>query len=54
IIEPLAKQARAVLDALGYRNIHYRIGDGFHGWPEASPFDAILVTAAINEPPPEL
>jgi protein-L-isoaspartate(D-aspartate) O-methyltransferase len=46
IVEPLARQAEAVLGQLGYRNVHLRVGDGYQGWPEAAPFDAVLVTAA--------
>jgi protein-L-isoaspartate(D-aspartate) O-methyltransferase len=54
IVEPLGRQAEAVLRRLGYTNIHVRIGDGFAGWPEAGPFDAIIVTAAADETPPPL
>lgn len=53
IVEPLAKQAANLLRKLGYSNIHCRAGDGYAGWPEAAPFDAIMVTAAppvIPEP----
>ncbi len=53
IVEPLAKQASAVLQAEGYDNIFCRYGDGYQGWPEKAPFDAIIVTAApprIPEP----
>jgi len=46
IVEPLAERARRTLARLGYRNVHTRVGDGYAGWPEAAPFDAILVTAA--------
>jgi protein-L-isoaspartate(D-aspartate) O-methyltransferase len=46
ILEPLAKEAERTLDRLGYRNVHVRHGDGYRGWPEAAPFDAIVVTAA--------
>src|SRR5204863_321831 len=41
----LSLRARSLLDGLGRTNIHYRIGDGSLGWPEAAPFDRILVTA---------
>jgi protein-L-isoaspartate(D-aspartate) O-methyltransferase len=50
IVEPLAREAAARLAALGYRNVTVRAGDGYRGWPERAPFDAILVTAA----PPEI
>ena len=46
LMEPLARRARATLDRLGYGRIVTRIGDGYQGWPERAPFDAILVTAA--------
>ncbi len=46
IVEPLAKTAAATLKRLGYDSIHLRTGDGYLGWPEAAPFDAIIVTAA--------
>ncbi len=47
IVEPLAKRARSDLERLGYGGrIQFRIGDGYAGWPEAAPFDAIIVTAA--------
>lgn len=54
IIRALGEQAAELLGQLGYRNIHFRIGDGYHGWPEAAPFDAILVTAAATETPEAL
>ena len=54
IIEPLAEQARAVLEATGYgEQVEVRTGDGYAGWPEHAPFDAVIVTAAppvIPEP----
>ncbi len=46
IVEPLARQGKAMLARLGYRNVHLRVGDGYQGWPEAAPFDAVLVAAA--------
>ncbi len=46
IIEPLAQRAEADLKRLGCTNIHVRAGDGCQGWPEAAPFDAIIVTCA--------
>jgi protein-L-isoaspartate(D-aspartate) O-methyltransferase len=42
----LQEQARALLEELGCHNIQYRVGDGSLGWPEAAPFDGIIVTAA--------
>ena len=46
IIPTLGERAKALLSKLGYKNIHVRIGDGYKGWPEAQPFDCIIVTAA--------
>ena len=43
-----------ILEMLGYDNIHSRHGDGYFGWPEAAPFDAIMITAAIDHIPPPL
>ncbi|HEU0233532.1 MAG TPA: protein-L-isoaspartate(D-aspartate) O-methyltransferase [Gallionella sp.] len=54
IIEPLGKEAGERLKALGYRNVQTRVGDGYYGWPEAAPFDAIMVTAATSHVPPPL
>lgn len=54
IVEPLARQAESRLRALGYRNIDVRAGDGYRGWPEHAPFDAIVVTAAGPIIPPAL
>jgi protein-L-isoaspartate(D-aspartate) O-methyltransferase len=54
ILEPLALRARQVLADLGYRNIETRVGDGYAGWPEAAPFDGIVVTAAPDHVPPAL
>lgn len=47
----LGEAASARLDELGYHNVHVRVGDGHSGWPEAAPFDGILVTAAADEVP---
>jgi protein-L-isoaspartate(D-aspartate) O-methyltransferase len=46
IVEPLARRAAATLERLGYRSVRVRAGDGYRGWPEEAPFDAVLVTAA--------
>jgi protein-L-isoaspartate(D-aspartate) O-methyltransferase len=54
IIEPLAGRAQAELTRLGYGNIHFRRGDGSEGWPEAAPFDAIMVTCSPPEVPAAL
>jgi S-adenosylmethionine synthetase len=54
IVEPLATTAAATLGALGYRNVSVRAGDGYQGWPEAAPFDAIIVTAGATDIPPPL
>ncbi len=50
----LARAARALLTELGYAQVKVRTGDGYRGWPEAAPFDAILVTAAAPAVPPAL
>ena len=50
----LARAARALLKELGYARVQVRTGDGYQGWPEAAPFDAILVTAAAPKVPPAL
>ena len=54
IVEPLALRARADLLRLGYTNIQARSGDGHLGWPEAAPFDAIIVTCAPESVPAPL
>jgi len=54
IIEPLGLEARLLLEDLGYDNVTVKIGDGYHGWPEHAPFDAILVTAAAEHIPEQL
>ena len=54
IVEPLGIAAKKTLNRLGYKNIFTRIGDGYHGWPDKAPFDAIMVTAAVKEIPPAL
>ena len=54
IIEPLARQAEARLRELGYARVRTRIGDGYYGWEDCGPFDAIIVTAAASHVPPPL
>ena len=54
IIPSLGEEARKRLEGLGYGNIEVRIGDGYQGWPEKAPFDAIVVTAAAPRVPPAL
>ena len=54
IIPELAEGAQQRLEELGYRAVHCRQGDGYHGWPEQAPFDAILVAAAPLRPPQPL
>lgn len=54
IVEPLAAMARQTLSRLGYGNVRVRHGDGFRGWPEQAPFDAIIVTCAPDRIPPAL
>jgi protein-L-isoaspartate(D-aspartate) O-methyltransferase len=54
IVAPLADQARQVLAELGYNNIEVRQGDGYQGWKEQAPFDAVMVTAAPDHVPQPL
>jgi protein-L-isoaspartate(D-aspartate) O-methyltransferase len=54
IIEPLAKTAETTLERLGYKNVHVKIGDGYKGWPEHAPFDAVIVTCAPDHVPQPL
>lgn len=54
IIEPLGRTADERLKRLGYRQVQVRLGDGYYGWPEEAPFDAIIVTAAASHIPPPL
>ena len=54
IVGPLVEMARQTLGRLGYKNAHVLQGDGYRGWPEHAPFDAIIVTCAPDKIPPEL
>jgi len=54
IVTPLAEESRERLKRLGYDNVQVRAGDGYQGWPEAAPFDAIIVTAAAPRIPEPL
>ena len=54
IVPELAERARSVLGSLGYKNIRFRTGDGYQGWPESAPFDGIIVTAAPDHIPQPL
>jgi len=54
IVEALAKNAEATLGRLGYKNVHVKAGDGYKGWPEHAPFDAVIVTCAPDHVPQPL
>lgn len=54
IVPDLAERARRTLSELGITRVQVRTGDGYHGWPEDAPFDAIIVTAAAEAIPPPL
>jgi protein-L-isoaspartate(D-aspartate) O-methyltransferase len=54
IVEALAKSAETILQRLGYKNVHLKTGDGYKGWPEMAPFDAIIVTCAPDKVPQPL
>lgn len=54
IIPELAERARGILRELGYENVHVKAGDGYQGWAEHAPYDAIVVTAAPDHVPPAL
>jgi len=54
IVEPLARQAEERLRGLGYARVRTKVGDGYYGWEECGPFDAIIVTAAASHVPPPL
>ena len=54
IVPALARSAQERLSDLGYKHIHCKLGDGYYGWPEEAPFDAIIVTTAPVEIPSPL
>jgi protein-L-isoaspartate(D-aspartate) O-methyltransferase len=54
LLPALAQQAKERLEKLGYRNVQTRAGDGYAGWPEAAPFDAIMVTCGADHVPEPL
>ncbi len=54
IIQALAKSAETTLRHLGYNNVHVKAGDGYKGWPERAPFDAVIVTCAPDHVPQPL
>ena len=54
IVEPLVKTAEATLQRLSYKNVHIKVGDGYKGWPEEAPFDAVIVTCAPEKVPQPL
>jgi protein-L-isoaspartate(D-aspartate) O-methyltransferase len=54
IVEPLAREAAERLRMLGYATVRTRAGDGYYGWEDCGPFDAIIVTAAVSHVPPSL
>lgn len=54
IVEPLGERAKSLLNSLGYKNVFVSIGDGYKGWPEYAPFDAIIVTCSPSHVPQPL
>jgi len=54
IYESLSKKSEILLKNLGYKNIYFKIGDGYYGWEEYAPYDAIIVTCAPDHVPPPL
>ena len=54
IVESLARKSKALLEQMNYDNVTVRWGDGYQGWPEHAPFDAIILTAAPDKTPPKL
>ncbi|MCX6579868.1 MAG: protein-L-isoaspartate(D-aspartate) O-methyltransferase [Candidatus Aminicenantes bacterium] len=54
LIEKLGKDAQTLLDSLGYKNIHFKIGDGYKGWEQYAPYDGIIVTCSEDHIPEPL
>jgi protein-L-isoaspartate(D-aspartate) O-methyltransferase len=54
ILDELSQRAAGTLQTLGYRNIHFKVGDGYQGWPEYAPYDCVIVTAAPDHVPQPL
>ena len=54
MVETLGARAAATLERLGYDNVEVRLGDGYYGWPDGAPYDAIIVKEAIHHVPPPL
>src|SRR3990172_12411296 len=54
IVEPLGKRAARTLKKLGYKNVFVKVGDGYQGWPDAAPFDKIIVTCSPEKVPQPL
>ncbi|MCF8358520.1 MAG: protein-L-isoaspartate(D-aspartate) O-methyltransferase [Prolixibacteraceae bacterium] len=54
IFKSLSERAQKTIERLGYKSVHFKIGDGYKGWPEKAPFDAIIVTCSPEEIPPPL
>ena len=54
IVPELGERAAAILEEQGLENVETRVGDGYYGWPQAAPFDGIIVTAAASQIPPPL
>jgi protein-L-isoaspartate(D-aspartate) O-methyltransferase len=54
ILPELSEQAASILTRLGYKNVHFLIGDGYNGWPEFAPYDRMIVTAAPEREPQPL
>jgi len=54
IYESLSRKSESLLKQLGYKNVHFKVGDGYYGWEEYAPYDAIIVTCAPDHVPPPL